>query len=132
MSLAVPDSNPGRLTSQSAGDRLLDLYRVGMRIEVLAFAGCPNRLPAVELAKRAVADAGLAAEVVVVDVETNEDAQTQHFLGSPTIRIDGRDVEPGSETRTDFARSCRIYRTAEGASGLPPIAFIRAAIAAAS
>jgi hypothetical protein len=50
------------------------------------------------------------------------------FLGSPTIRVDGRDVEPGASERTDVAFSWRVYRTENGFSGQPPEAWVRDAL----
>lgn len=49
------------------------------------------------------------------------------FLGSPTVRVEGRDVEPGAEVRTDFALSCRVFRTEGGAAGQPNPRWIREA-----
>jgi hypothetical protein len=49
--------------------------------------------------------------VRLVNVETPEDTQRLRFLGSPTIRVNGHDVEPGADQRQDFAYACRIYRT---------------------
>lgn len=61
-------------------------------------------------------------------VESAEAADRERFLGSPTVRVDGVDVEPGAEERTDFGLKCRIYRTPEGMSGMPSPAWIEAAI----
>jgi len=62
-----------------------------------------------------------AALQVLDDVEVPDDAaaQSQRFLGSPTLRVDGRDVEPGAELRTDFGLKCRLYRTEDGFAGVP-------------
>jgi len=46
-------------------------------------------------------------------------AQSERFLGSPTVRVDGRDVEPGADQRTDFGLKYRLYRTEDGFAGLP-------------
>jgi hypothetical protein len=53
------------------------------------------------------------------------------FLGSPTIRVDGRDVEPGAEERQEFVLSCRVYRTERGLAGQPDEAWIREALTGA-
>jgi hypothetical protein len=55
-------------------------------------------------------------------------AHRERFLGSPTLRIDGRDVEPGAEERTDFGLKCRLYRTPEGFAGTPPDAWVLEAL----
>lgn len=71
-------------------------------VEVLTFEGCPHAEPALELVKRVLADSGAGATVRRVDVPDAEAAAAERFLGSPTIRVNGRDIEPGvaSATRT--------------------------------
>lgn len=100
-----------------------------IRVEVLVFDGCPNGAAAAELAQEAVAGAGADANVSLVRIDDEADARARRFLGSPTIRVDGRDVEPGSESRSDFGLSCRVYRTPDGVRGLPPVEYLTAALA---
>lgn len=100
------------------------------RIEVLYFDGCPTWKQAVELVRRIVVDVGLdqSSEVHAVRVESDEDAQRLRFLGSPTIRVDGRDVDRSTEGAVDFGLQCRLYRDGDRFSGLPPAAWVRAAL----
>jgi hypothetical protein len=98
-----------------------------MRVELVFFDGCPSHerlLPRVrELADQAGAD------LVLRCLETPQEAERERFLGSPTVRVDGRDVEPGASARTDYGLKCRIYRSEElGQSPLPPEQWIRAAL----
>jgi hypothetical protein len=95
-----------------------------MRVEVLFFGGCPNHEPTVELTRSVVADLGLEAEIREVPVESPEDAEAQRFLGSPSVRVNGRDIEPGAESRTSYALSCRMY----GDGGIPPRAWLVTAL----
>jgi hypothetical protein len=44
-------------------------------------------------------------------------AEEERFLGSPSVRVEGVDIEPGAGERTDFGLKCRLYRTSEGQSG---------------
>lgn len=74
---------------------------------------------------------GIEPTVRTVEVSTPEAAEPQRFLGSPSIRIDGRDVEPGADERGGFVLACRIYRTASGQTGLPERERVRSALAAA-
>ena len=78
-------------------------------IEVLYFAGCPNHEPTLDLAREVLAELGLEAEIREVLVETPAEAQALRFVGSPSVRVDGVDIEPDARTRTDFALGCRIY-----------------------
>ena len=63
-------------------------------IEVLTIAGCPSATAAIAVVRRSLADAGIAAPVVVHEIATCEETVAQRFLSSPTVRVDGVDVEP--------------------------------------
>ena len=97
-------------------------------VEILSFAGCPNHHGAVTLVERASSDLGLDPEIRVVDVPDQEAAQRLRFLGSPTIRVGGRDVDPRAEERSDYALSCRIFRTETGITGQPDARWVRDAL----
>ena len=87
-----------------------------MTIEVLYFEGCPHLEPTLSLADEVLSQLGLSAEVRKIEVLSVEDAERVRFLGSPSVRVDGKDIEPSAESRTEYALSCRIY----GNSGVPP------------
>ena len=97
-------------------------------VEVLTFEGCPHADAAFELANRVVRETGASAEVRRVDVPDAEAAVAQRFLGSPTIRVDACDVEPGADERVDYALSCRVYRTSVGFVGKPQELWVRNAL----
>ena len=99
-----------------------------MLVEVITFAGCPHAADALVLARRLAAQVQGGIEVRLVEI-TERDVLEQRFLGSPTVRIDGHDVEPGAGSRRDFAFSCRLYQTPSGARPLPPEEWLRAALA---
>jgi hypothetical protein len=61
-------------------------------------------------------------------VETPEAAELERFLGSPTIRVDGRDIDRTAEARTDFGLKCRLYRHGDDLVRSPPEAWLRAAL----
>ena len=95
-------------------------------LELLYFAGCPSHeqlLPAIE---RLAAQSG--ATLRLRRVETPEAAERERFLGSPTVRVNGVDVDPSAPGRTDFGLTCRIYRSDAGESPLPLEQWIRAAL----
>jgi hypothetical protein len=97
-------------------------------IEVLSLEGCPHAQPALELVERVVDELGVEANVRRFDVFDLEAATSHRFLGSPTIRVNGRDVEPGAEQRSGFALSCRVYRTERGFAGQPEERWLREAL----
>ena len=71
-------------------------------------------------------------EAQLVEVADAEAAERFRFLGSPSVRVDGRDVEPGAEERSDFVLSCRVYRSERGLVGQPKAVWIRHALSAAT
>ncbi|TMQ69535.1 MAG: hypothetical protein E6K81_14705 [Candidatus Eisenbacteria bacterium] len=87
-----------------------------MKIEVLYFVGCPHREATVARTREVLDLIGAEAELVEVEVRDGMDAARLRFPGSPTVRVDGVDIEPDAEMRAQDALSCRIY----GASGIPP------------
>lgn len=104
--------------------------REGSRlVELLYFGGCPNHLAARAIVKRVIAEMDVEAELMLVKVPDAEAAARERFLGSPTIRVDGIDIEPGADQRTDFVLACRVYRTNHGTSGVPDEQWLRAALA---
>ena len=80
-------------------------------IDILYFDGCPNHPPAVEMAHQVVRRLGVEAVIREVAVCDAEEAARLRFLGSPTVHVDGEDVEPAARSRTDFSFSCRLYGT---------------------
>jgi hypothetical protein len=101
-------------------------------VEILYFDGCPNHEPAVALVEEIDRELGTDAELRLVNVVDQEAATRLRFLGSPTIRVDGVDVDPLSAQRRDYALSCRIFTTDHGPAGQPEELWIRAALATAA
>jgi hypothetical protein len=99
-----------------------------MKIELLYFQGCPSYEALLPELRELLAGEGIADQVELRAVETIEDAERERFLGSPTVRIDGRDIEPAAAERRDYGLKCRLYRTADGTSGLPPRQLVAEAI----
>ena len=102
------------------------------RIEILYFDGCPNHEPARALVEQVAAELGLQPEIELVEVADAETATRVRFLGSLSVRVDGRDVEPGADERSDFVLSCRVYRSERGLVGQPKAVWIRHALSAAT
>src|SRR2546427_206922 len=80
-----------------------------MNIEVLYFEGCPNHLPAIEMVRETLKSLGRQDEIHQVEVHTQADAEAVAFVGSPSIRINGADIEPWARTAKAFGLSCRTY-----------------------
>lgn len=99
-----------------------------MTIEILYFDGCPNHEAILPQVREIAASAGIDIELDLRRVADLDAAVRERFLGSPTVRLDGEDVEPGASERTDFGMRCRLYHAPEGLRGTPPDAWIRDAI----
>lgn len=99
------------------------------RIELLWWEGCPSWERALELLRREVERAGLDPEAVVVtEIGGEADAARQGFPGSPTIRVDGEDIQPPAAGEPQ-GLTCRTYRRRDGRiSPLPDPEDIRAAL----
>ncbi|RME72188.1 MAG: DUF2703 domain-containing protein [Chloroflexi bacterium] len=99
-----------------------------MQITFLYYEDCPSHDTALERLKTVLAEKNVQADVQVVKIETEAQAQKWRFIGSPTILVDGRDIDPpGPETVP--ALTCRAYRLEDGRiSPLPSKEMIRRAL----
>jgi hypothetical protein len=99
------------------------------RVELLFWDGCPSHPQALADLRAAMADAGLDPDTVLVrEVDTDQRAERERFAGSPTIRIDGEDVDPPPDDEP-AGLTCRVYRLRDGrASPTPDPALLRAAL----
>jgi hypothetical protein len=68
------------------------------------------------------------AEVRVIEIPDQQAAEQTRFPGSPTIRVDGRDIEPGADRRREFVHACRLYQGQYSLHGLPEEAWLRQAL----
>ncbi|MCY3800515.1 MAG: hypothetical protein OXG46_02950 [Chloroflexi bacterium] len=84
-----------------------------MRIDFLWYPDCPSHPEARELLAGVLRELDLEAEIVERVVESKAEAEELAFPGSPTIRVDGRDIDPeGARTRP--ALTCRTYQWSDG------------------
>jgi hypothetical protein len=84
-----------------------------VRIDFLFWRGCPSHPEARELLSEVLEARGIEADVVEREVTTDDEARQLAFPGSPTIRVEGRDVDPeGATARPSL--TCRIYHLPDG------------------
>jgi len=95
-----------------------------MRVEVLYFEGCPSHEALMARLLGLMARAGVDEPIEFRAVESVRAAEQERFLGSPTLRIDGQDVEPAASQRSDFGLKCRLYPSAAGLRGAIPDEFV--------
>jgi hypothetical protein len=97
-------------------------------IEVLYIQECPHYQETLALVERVRAEVGIDTELrtsVIVDQAAADQAR---FLGSPTVRVDGHDVEPGSEPAAEYFLGCRLYRLEYRFAGQPEERWVREAL----
>jgi hypothetical protein len=97
-------------------------------IEVLYVQHCPHHPGTLALIERVRAELGLDAELRTTLIVDQAAAEQARFPGSPTVRVDGRDVEPGSEPATEYTVACRLYRLEHRFAGQPEERWVREAL----
>ena len=102
-----------------------------VEVKLLYFEDCPSYEELLPTLRELLASEGIKDEVEVRRVETPEEAEFERFLGSPTVRINGEDVDPAASDRHDYGMECRLYRTDQGLVRTPPEEWIRGAVEAA-
>jgi hypothetical protein len=98
------------------------------RIELLWFDDCPNHEAARALLRLVVDDVAPRTPIVDVDATDPAVAAAWRFPGSPTIRIDGQDVDPSYADPGDYTPRCRVYWTADGLRSLPDRGWVEEAL----
>jgi hypothetical protein len=94
-----------------------------MVIEVFYVPGCPNHHPAIQSLRNALRSAAIDVPIQEIAITDETMARQFRFPGSPTIRVDGIDVEPTSHESCGLA--CRLY---SNGTGVPPLAALRQAV----
>ena len=99
-----------------------------MKVTFLYYEECPSHDVALERLRSVLSEEDVEAEIEIIKVETEAQAQRLHFIGSPTIRIDGRDIDPPS-SEAYYALTCRAYQLEDGRiSPLPSPNMLRRAL----
>jgi hypothetical protein len=102
-----------------------------VNIDFLYYEECPSHDDALERLKKVIGDLGIQADISVTKVESEEQAQKLKFIGSPTIRIEGRDIDPPTADAY-YGLTCRAFRLESGRiSPLPSEKMIRKALGSA-
>jgi hypothetical protein len=97
-------------------------------VELLYFEGCPHWQQTRATIERVSSELRGETDIHLVKVRDPDAAVKARFLGSPTVRVDGRDIEPGADDRQEYVFACRVYKTAAGLSGQPDERWLHAAL----
>jgi len=96
-----------------------------VKIEVLYIADCPNHQPTVDRVRDVIRSVSPSAKVEEVEIRSSTEAESLRFIGSPTVRVNGFDVEPEARSVQHFGLGCRSYLENGRRSGLPSVALLR-------
>jgi hypothetical protein len=91
-----------------------------MQIELLFFDDCRSHAALLPRLRKLLDRAGVNADIEQPLVQSDEAAQRERFLGSPTLRIDGVDIDPRAGEQSDYGLRCRLYPTAEACRARRP------------
>jgi hypothetical protein len=97
-------------------------------VELLWFSDCPNHPTARQLLEEVIAELAPGTPIRDVDASDPVAAGRLRFPGSPTIRVDGRDIDPSYVDPGDYTPRCRLYRTSHGLRGVPERSWIEDAL----
>jgi hypothetical protein len=82
-------------------------------VELLWWEGCPSWPRVLEELRAATAEAGLDPDRIVVrEIDDDAHADAERFVGSPTIRVDGQDIQPPEGEPPGL--TCRVYHLRDG------------------
>lgn len=99
-----------------------------VKIAILFIKGCPGYTYTKKYIEEIIADEAIDAEISLIQIDNDEDARRLHFIGSPTVRVNGMDVEKGFSHTKDYGVRSRIYNVEGKPSGYPSKSMIRSAI----
>lgn len=102
-----------------------------MTVELLYLPGCPNHQEVADLARSVLQAEGVTANLIEIPVCGSGEAKTRGFPGSPTLRVDGRDIEDVPSAGLPIGFACRTYSVGGKRRGVPPRSWLERAIRAA-
>ena len=100
----------------------------GPVIDVLYVEHCPNVTAALALVQRIAAELALDVEVRTTMISDQAATERARFVGSPTVRVNGRDVDPEGEQGAEYTLECRLYWHEHRLAGYPKERSVREAL----
>ncbi len=101
-----------------------------MKTELYFFDGCPSYQRALDNLREALRLEAAREDIALIRVDSDEDARAKRFLGSPTIRINGVDLEGSEAEKRGYVFGCRLYFDNDSKAGWPSVRRIRQALQA--
>lgn len=100
------------------------------QVVVLSVPECPNLTPSLAVVEHSALELSMPITLTMLTINDADQADRHKFLGSPTVRIGGIDVEPSAAGRTDYGVSCRVYSASTGVTGIPPAQWVHQSLVA--
>ena len=104
----------GKLRSNS-----ITLVESTMEVKLLYFEGCPSYQHALENLQAALQEKGITAKVEMLYLTDPQQAEPLYFLGSPTIQVNGIDLEGEQAMQAGAGYGCRVYMEDSKVHGWP-------------
>ena len=73
-----------------------------VNVKVLTMKGCRATQPTIDLVKTVAREMHVDIDLAVTVVNTSEQAKEERFLGSPTVQVNGLDIEPSARKFHSF------------------------------
>jgi hypothetical protein len=99
-----------------------------MQIELLKVPDCPGADIAYNRLRDVLDQLGVGDTIRTIEIATDEQARRLCFPGSPTLRINGRDVDPYIDRTAEYAVACRLYTSGGLADNAPSVTAIRRSV----
>lgn len=99
-----------------------------MQVELLKIPDCPGADIAYARLREILDHLGVGDTIRTIEIATEEEARRLRFPGSPTLRIDGHDVDPSGDRIAQYAVACRLYGSRGSADNAPSAAAIRRSV----
>jgi len=99
-----------------------------MTLELLYMPGCPHHDDALDLIHEVLSDESLTPEFSETIISDYNQAKRHCFPGSPTFRVNGRDIENVAGDHLRVGLACRTYFEDGIRRGLPPRAWLECAL----
>ncbi len=98
-----------------------------MNVSLLYLDGCLNWEQTLADVRDVLAEYHVDTDVKLIRISSQQQAEEMEFLGSPTVRVEGMDVEPDI-LESGFDLECRAYWIEDNPVGRPPKEWIAAAV----
>lgn len=103
-----------------------------IKVEHLYIDDCPHHEPLAHVLRSLLDEASRDERIVPRRIVDEQQAIRERFLGSPTVRINGQDVDSSAAAQIDYGLQCRPYVTDASLQGMPSTEWIRTGLAQAA